>query len=106
MKMKHSQAANEQDIFAPLQHISRAQPRPYLATRALARMQQEQNPSAIERLVSLLTKPAFIIALVLIFIAVDYFAVQKNTIPVEPQGVFAEYASGNFSDYSSEVKYP
>ena len=62
------------DTLESLEGMQKAEPRPFLFTRVMARMNKEEN-SAWEKLASLISRPAIAFATVILFLVINAFVI-------------------------------
>ena len=64
------------ETLESLEGIQKAEPRPFLFTRVMARINKEEN-SAWEKLASLISRPAIAFATVILFLLINAFVIYR-----------------------------
>lgn len=102
--MRTKKELNE-DFLQPLSQVERAVAKPFLSGRVMSRLHQERH-SSMERVIYFLTRPAFIVGMLLLCLALDFFVIQ-NRAAHGAAGTENEFASNTLpyeSYYSNNLE--
>ena len=92
------------ETLESLDGIQRAEPKPFLFTRVMVRMNQDQD-SVWEKLASLISKPAIAFASVLLFITINLFVLFRDSENATSVPQESTLIAGNEFDLSVTTFY-
>lgn len=101
MEHLHNQELQIEEVINSLQNISRAEAPPFYYTRLHARMLKTKEPTFMLQLLGILTRPAFAISTLSLFVLLN--AVAITTVLKDSRGV-AEHLTANDGSLQSFVK--
>ena len=102
MSRKSTHSPQVEEILESLNGIEKAEPRPFFFTRLQARMARESDPSVFGRAISVFSRPAVVMATLLVFLLVNGYFLFNRMSPSQPateevtyQALAVEYTNLN-----------